>query len=106
SNDFQYDTDDDGPSKSRMNASDASLSDGSTGRSRGSSPSASSHHSHGLSDRQKAEIRANNYLAKVRRKLALRTAQNNDGGACELRHSYVNQLQVINNGSRTAQTRA
>lgn len=106
SNDFQYDTDDDGPSKSKINTSDASLSDGSTGRSRGSSSSGSSHRSRGLSDRQKAEIRANNYLAKVRQKLALRTAQNNDGGAWELRHSYENQLQVINNGSRTAQTRA
>lgn len=106
SNDFQYDTDDNGPSNSKINTSDASLGDGTTGKSRSSSPSGSSHRFRGLSDRQKAEIRANNYLAKVRQKLALRTAQNNDGGAWELRHSYENQLQVINNGSRTAQIRA
>ena len=106
SNDFQYDTDDNGSSNSKINTSDASLSDGSTGGSRDSSSSGSSHRFRGLSDRQKAEIRANNYLAKVRQKLALRTAQNNDGGAWELRHSYENQLQVINNGSRTAQIRA
>lgn len=106
SNDFQYDTDDNGPSNSKINTSDASLGDGTTGKSRSSSPSGSSHRFRGLSDRQKAEIRASNYLAKVRQKLALRTAQNNDGGAWELRHSYENQLQVINNGSRTAQIRA
>lgn len=106
SNDFQYDTDDNGPSNSKINTSDASLSDGSTGRSHDSSSSGSSRRFRGLSDRQKAENRANNYLAKVRQKLTLRTAQNNDGGAWELRHSYENQLQVINNGSRTAQIRA
>lgn len=59
-----------------------------------------------LSPKQKAEIKADNYLAKVRQRIALRTAQNNDGGAWALRHSYENQLEVIKNGSRTAQTRA
>lgn len=54
----------------------------------------------------RAENKANAYLAKVREKLALKTAKNNDGGAWELRHSYENQLQVINNGTKTAQTRA
>lgn len=54
----------------------------------------------------KASNKANAYLAKVREKLALKTAKNNDGGAWELRHSYENQLQVINNGTKTAQTRA
>lgn len=59
-----------------------------------------------LSPKQKAEIKADNYLAKVRQRIALKTAQNNDGGAWALRHSYENQLEVIKNGSRTAQTRA
>lgn len=69
--------------------------------------SASSHRRHReLSPKEKAAIRADNYLAKVRAKLALRTAENNDGGAWDLRHSYENQLQVIKQGSRTAQTRA
>lgn len=63
-------------------------------------------HSNELTPKQKAEQRAERYLAKVRQRIALRTAQNNDGGAWELRHSYENQLQVIKNGSRTAQTRA
>lgn len=66
------------------------------------------HQSHvpSLTPKQKAAQRADQYLAKVRQKIALRTAQNNDGGAWALRHSYENQLQVIKNGSRTAQTRA
>lgn len=73
-----------------------------------SSTESSSSHSHRreLSPKEKAAIRADNYLAKVRAKLALRTAENNDGGAWDLRHSYENQLQVIKQGSRTAQTRA
>lgn len=58
------------------------------------------------SAKARAENKANAYLAKVREKLALKTAKNNDGGAWELRHSYENQLQVINNGTKTAQTRA
>lgn len=68
--------------------------------------SGSVEHHHELSPKQKAAIKAANYLAKVRAKLALRTAENNDGGAWDLRHSYENQLQVIKQGSRTAQTRA
>lgn len=73
-----------------------------------SSNESSSSHSHRreLSPKEKAAIRADNYLAKIRAKLALRTAENNDGGAWDLRHSYENQLQVIKQGSRTAQTRA
>ena len=63
-------------------------------------------HAPSLSPKQKAAMKADRYLAKVRQKIALRTAQNNDGGAWALRHSYENQLQVIKNGSRTAQTRA
>lgn len=71
-----------------------------------SESSSSRSHRRELSPKEKAAIRADNYLAKMRAKLALRTAENNDGGAWDLRHSYENQLQVIKQGSRTAQTRA
>ena len=54
-------------------------------------PKRSSAKTPSLSPKQKAEIKADNYLSKVRQRIALRTAQNNDGGAWALRHSYENQ---------------
>lgn len=59
-----------------------------------------------VSAKEKAARRANAYLASVRQKIATRTANNNDGGAWDLRHAYEDQLRVIANGTRTAQTRA
>ena len=85
---------------------DSSTSVSSTPKHSHSESSSSHSHRRELSPKEKAAIRADNYLAKIRAKLALRTAENNDGGAWDLRHSYENQLQVIKQGSRTAQTRA
>lgn len=85
---------------------DSSTSVSSTPKHSHSESSSSHSHHRELSPKEKAAIRADNYLAKIRAKLALRTAENNDGGAWDLRHSYENQLQVIKQGSRTAQTRA
>ena len=106
--DFNDSSDDDDSPKLSNNDSHSDDSDMSTESSVKHSTGSHHHEDHSirLTPKQKAEQRAERYLAKVRQRIALRTAQNNDGGAWELRHSYENQLQVIKNGSRTAQTRA
>lgn len=102
------DDDDDWMPKSQHNSSNSNTDSDDDD----DTPSESHHHrdSHhedsGMSDKQKAALKAERYLEKVREKLALKVAKNNDGGAWVLRHSYENQLQVIKNGSKTAQTRA
>ena len=95
---------DDGDSDLTMNG--ASSSSSGTSYSDGDNNRLKRHANSEATAKAKAANKANAYLAKVREKLALKTAKNNDGGAWELRHSYENQLQVINNGTKTAQTRA